>query len=336
MNKIEKKDCQFLKTAGREGNRAYIRRLASQKSDIILVYCFLFVLIIATQILNPKFLTYYNLRNLMATTLPYLFIAFAQMTVILLGGIDLSVGSIISVSVSVCAVTMTEGRFGWVLGVLAAITLGIVVGFINGVVVVKGRLQAIVATLATSSILAGVAYLFLPTPGGFINEGFAKFVTGYTKGWKFIPFFIFAIAIVLMWLFLNRTKLGRSIYAVGGNIEAAYSSGIKVERVRILAFVICGLISGLCGIYVAARTQSGDPAIGVSFTNYSIAAAVIGGTALAGGRGSAIGTVAGAMILVVVNNMLNLLRVESYYQYLVLGLMMVIALTLSAIRTRRK
>ena len=327
---------KLLRSAGRESTLSYIRRIMSQKSDIVLVYLFLFILMAVTQVLNSKFLTFYNLRNLMASTLPYLFIALAQMTVILLGGIDLSVGAMISVTVSVCAVSMGDGPMGWVPGVLAAIALGACMGFINGVVVVKGRLQAIVATLATSSIYGGVAYLILPTPGGYINPEFAKLLTGYAKGLKVIPFVIFIVVVVLMWVFLTRTKLGRDIYATGGNAEAAYASGIKVERVKIVAFVVCGIISALCGIYVAARTQSGDPAIGNTFTNYSIASAVIGGTALAGGRGTPIGTVAGVLIIVVVNNMLNLLRVESYYQYLMLGLMMVVALTLSAIRTRGK
>ena len=322
--------------AGKEGIGGYCKRVLSQKSDIVIVFLFLIVLMVITQAMNEKFLTFYNLRNLMASTLPYLLIAFAQMTVILLGGIDLSVGAVISVSVSICAVTMSEGTFGWVPGVLLAILVGTLAGLVNGVIIVKGRIQPIIATLATSNIIGGIAYLFLPSPGGYIKPEFAKFVTGYTKGWKFMPFLIFAVAILAMYLFLNRTRLGRFIYASGGNEEAAFSSGINVGKVKILAFGVCGMIASICGIYVAARTQSGDPSIGNAFVNNSIAASVIGGTALAGGRGSAIGTVAGALIIVVVNNMLNLLRVQSYYQYLVLGLMMVIALALSAIQQRAR
>lgn len=315
------------------GHRALVT--LRQKSDVLWAYIFLLCLVIAASIMNPNFLTPGNFRNLFISALPYLFVGFAQTFVILLGGIDLSTGSVVSVANAVCAQLMFEGSLGFVPGFAAAIAIGAVVGFANGVFIVKGRLQAIVVTLATQSVLAGLALAILPAPGGSVNKGFAKFITGSLNGFRFVPYVIGAVLVVSMWLLLNRTHWGKCVMAVGGSEDSAYSSGIDTDRVKTTVFVLGGVLSALGGMFIAARIRAGDPLIGVNFSTNSIAVSVLGGTALSGGKGGLVGTVAGVFILIIINNILNLIGVSSYYQYIVLGLLLIAALTLSAIKTRR-
>lgn len=308
---------------------------ARQKSDVLLAYVFLLCLVVVAGIMNPNFLTPGNFRNLFIAALPYIFVGFAQTFVILLGGIDLSVGSVVSVSNAVCAKLMFEGTLGFVPGFAAAVAVGAAVGLANGVFIVKGRLQAIVVTLATQSILAGLALAILPAPGGAVNKEFARFVTGSLKGFGFVPYVIGLVLILSMWLLLNRTHFGKCVMAAGGSEDSAYSSGINTDRVKIMVFVLCGVLSSLGGMFIAARIRAGDPLIGVNFSTNSIAVSVLGGTALSGGKGGVTGTIAGVFILMIINNILNLIGVSSYYQYIVLGLLLIAALTLSAIKTRR-
>jgi ribose/xylose/arabinose/galactoside ABC-type transport system permease subunit len=256
----------------------------------------------------------------------------AQTMVILLGGIDLSAGSVVSLANAICATTMQESRYGFLLGTILAVLSGIVVGGMNGVLIAKGRLQAIVVTLATQSLIAGFALAILPVPGGFVHETFGRFIGGSLQGFRFIPFVIGIVLIIMMWLVLNRTRYGRNVMATGGNEDAAYNSGVNTTRIKIVTFTLCGLLSALAGIFIAARIRTGDPLIGIRFTENSIAVTVLGGTSLSGGRGGIVGTVAGVFILIIINNILNLIGIPSFYQYIALGIILIMALTLSAVK----
>ena len=303
---------------------------------VIVAYLFLILLVIIASMLNPSFTTYANFRNLYNMALPYLFMGFAQTIVILIGCIDLSVGPMVSLATTICATLMTETTFGFMPGLVVCIIVGLLVGLMNGLLVTKGRIQAIVVTLATSSILSGLALAVLPAPGGVYTKAFAKFLQGTLPGFHAAPYVIGGILIVVIWLMMNRTRLGKNIMATGGNEDAAYNSGINTDRVKIIAFMLCGMLSALAGVLIASRISAGDPLIGAGLTLNVIAVTVLGGTSLMGGKGGIIGTIAGIFILLIINNILNLIGVPSFYQYVMLGVLLIAALSLSSLKIRRK
>ena len=197
----------------------------------------------------------------------------------------------------------------------------------------KANQQAIIATLATSTIISGIALLIMPTPGGYIHSEFAKFMNRCCS--KLMPLICILAMSILIWLLLNRTSFGRQLFAVGGNEQAAKSVGIRTERVKLLAFVLAGAMSALAGIFISTYITSGDPVVGSQYSQRTITAAVVGGASLAGGKGSVVGCLAGVLIIGIINNMLNLLGVSSYYQYISQGIVLIIALALGAIKTKR-
>ena len=152
---------------------------------------------------------------------------------------------------------------------------------------------------------------------------------------KLMPLICILAMSILIWLLLNRTSFGRQLFAVGGNEQAAKSVGIRTERVKLLAFVLAGAMSALAGIFISTYITSGDPVVGSQYSQRTITAAVVGGASLAGGKGSVVGCLAGVLIIGIINNMLNLLGVSSYYQYISQGIVLIIALALGAIKTKR-
>ncbi|WHH58179.1 ABC transporter permease [Petroclostridium sp. X23] len=310
------------------------KRFIHQNSQIIFIYVFLFILIIIAGILDRDFLSTGNFVNLLTTALPFILASYAQTLVILTSGIDLSVGAIISLSNVLCAVLMGAGTLGFLPGLVVALIAGTGAGFINGIIITKGRLQPIIVTLSTSAILGGVALAILPSPGGKINVGFARALDGDVLG---IPVALIVAIIVtaLVWTLIKNTRFGRALYAVGGNENAAFSTGILIDKVKVLIYTLAGLLCALSGIFLSAQMYSGDPTVGLNFTMKSITTVVVGGTSLAGGKGSIIGSIAGVFILVIINNILNLIGVSSFYQYILQGVILIAALAISSLRTRR-
>jgi ribose transport system permease protein len=299
-----------------------------------MVYLFLLLLIVVATLLNRRFLSIENLTNLMTTAVPYLLVSFAQTSILLVGGIDLSVGSVVSLSNAISARLMVNGPLGYLPALAVSLAAGCGCGYGNGFVITKGRLQPIIVTLASSSIIAGLALAILPAPGGTVHLGFAKSVTGLLVGIP-VPLLLGMLAAVLLWITLNRTKYGRSVYATGGNEYAAYSSGILVDRIKLITFVICGLMSSIAGVYISLQMFSGDALIGSNMSLISITTAVLGGTSLAGGKGSIVGSTAGVFIFIIINNVLNLTGVPSFYQFILQGALLIIALTIGTLRLRR-
>ena len=309
--------------------------LFNRKSEVVFIYAFLIIFVVIAAILSSHFLGSRNIRNLFSKNIGLLLVALGQMFVILLGGVDLSTGSVISVINVLCVTVLKDGNVGsYFLMLIIALSVGAAVGFINGILVTKGSIQPIIATLATQTILSGIALYIQAKPGGELPKSLCNFLT---KGWNyFFPVFLGLIAVLAIWFLLNRTRIGRNILAVGGNEQAARSSGIRVDQAKIQAFVICGIMSALAGLYISAYSKSGSPIIGESYSQNSINAAVIGGASLMGGKASAIGCVAAVLIIGIVGNILNLMHVSSYYQYVLTGIILMIALTMSALKQMRK
>jgi ribose/xylose/arabinose/galactoside ABC-type transport system permease subunit len=306
--------------------------LYKRKSEVVFVYVFLIGFVILASILNSKFLLPRNLRNLLSANVGLLFVTYGQLFVILLGGVDLSVGSVISVVNVICVQLIAKDNpMTWLLALVVALAVGIGVGLINGLLVTKGNMQPIIATLATQTFFAGFALFIQDKPGGTLPSSLCKFIS---SGWNYMfPLLLLAIVSVLIWLLLNRTRTGRDIIAVGGNAQSAESSGIRVDRVKIKAFVTCSFMAALAGLFITAFSTSGSPLIGEAYSQRSITAAVVGGAALMGGKASTIGCIAAAFILGIVNNILNLQGVSSYYQYVLTGIILMVALTISTLRS---
>lgn len=307
--------------------------LIKRKNEVIFAYLFLVVMIIFAVLTADRFVTMRNLRNLLSANIGLLLVSYGQLCCVLLGGVDLSTGSVISLTNVICVTLITDSPSTWVLAGILSLAVGAGIGFVNGLLVTKGNLQPLIATLATQTFFAGVALLIMPNPTGTLPSKLCKFIS---KGCNYlVPVLIVLVTTVIMWIVINRRKFGRALLAIGGNEQSARSSGIHVDRVKIKAFMLCGFMAALAGLYISAFTTSGSPIVGDAYTQKSINAAVVGGAALAGGKGSVIGCIAATLILGIISNLLNLKGVSSYYQYVFQGLILIIALSVSAIRSKR-
>jgi ribose transport system permease protein len=297
------------------------------------VFLFLFIAIAA--FLDEKFLTMPNFRNLIVTAFPNILAACAQTIVIIGAGIDLSVGSLVTLGNVICAATMSKSWSGALMSVVYSLSTGAAMGFISGFTIAKLRIQPLIVTLATSTIAAGLSLAILPKPGGSMHVGFASFMGGRFMG---LPnaFFLCCFSIFIIWLLLNRTQFGEGLYAVGGSELSAYSCGVKIVKVKILAYTLSGLLSATAGVFLSTQMYSGDPTVGDSYTLRSVTIAALGGISLFGGKGNVTGVIAGAGILVIINNILNLSKVPTFYQFIIQGLILVGALMLTALLHRKK
>ncbi|ECM4945123.1 ribose ABC transporter permease [Salmonella enterica subsp. enterica serovar Kentucky] len=304
-----------MTTQAVSGRRYFTKAwLLEQKSLIALL-----VLIAIVSTLSPNFFTVNNLFNILQQTSVNAIMAVGMTLVILTSGIDLSVGSLLALTGAVAAS---------IVGVEVN-ALGAAIGAVTGVIVAKGRVQAFIATLVMMLLLRGVTMVY--TDGSPVNTGFTDNADLF--GWFGIgrplgvptPVWIMAIVFIAAWYMLHHTRLGRYIYALGGNEAATRLSGISVSKVKIIVYSLCGLTASLAGIIEVARLSSAQPTAGTGYELDAIAAVVLGGTSLAGGKGRIVGTLIGALILGFLNNGLNLLGVSSYYQMIVKAVVILLA-----------
>ncbi|HEX6976237.1 MAG TPA: ABC transporter permease [Vicinamibacterales bacterium] len=276
---------------------------------------------------TDAFFTSANLANVLRQNAFTAILAAGMTFVILTGGIDLSVGSVVGICGVVCADVLVHGH-GVLVGIAAALGVGALVGIVNGVTITSLRVPPFIVTLATMLIARGAAYKYtdartisgLPAEFGSISTSVATAV-------------IMGAVFVVAWALLMRTPYGRHVYATGGNRDAAWLSGVRVRVVEFSVYAISGLTAGLAGALVASRLNAGYPRAGEFYELDAIAAVVVGGTSLAGGRGSLWGTLAGAFFIGILNNGLNLFRVSSYDQLIVKGAVLLIAASLDRWRT---
>ncbi len=284
--------------------------------------------------INPNFWTMTNLTNVARQVSILALISVGETFAILSAGIDLSVGSLLALVSVICAQTMLQ--YGVAAGILAGVLIGAVCGLINGFLIAKARIPPFIATLA---MLVGARGLALTLSGGLPIAGLPKsFLTigaGYILGIP-IPAIIAAVVMAIGYFILSRTAFGRNVYAVGGNEEAAMLSGINVSRVKILVYLLSGVCAGIAGVVLTSRVISGQPTLGEVQELYAIAAVVIGGSKISGGYGGVGKTVLGVLVLGLLNNGLNLIRVSSYVQLIVIGVIIVLAVYVDLLRSRRQ
>lgn len=274
----------------------------------------------------------FEISAIVNTSLPLAFVGIGQTIVVLTKGIDLSVGGLVSLTGAFAAVYMvTQGDIVWV--VIATLAIGAGAGLVNGLLVGVGRLQPIIVTIATLSIWNGIALYILAEPGGYIPEPFSSALTGTTLG--VIPHGVIVTVIMLiLWRVFRSTPLSVSLYAIGNDESGARANGVSVTRTKVIAYVLCGLFSAAGGLYLVAVTTAGDATTGAPYTLTSIAATVLGGVSLLGGRGTAVGTIFGAFILTLLLNVLFFANVSFYLQSFFQGLVLILAVASSTILAR--
>lgn len=277
-----------------------------------------------------------NLFNLLRQSSTNLMLACGMTMVIILGGIDLSVGSIIAMSGCFAAGAVVWGGMPEIVGLTIGVLSGLVFGLFNGAVIAWTNIPPFIVTLASMNLAKGIAYVF---SGG-------KPIRCMTDAWKFLgagyvlgiptPVWTMFIVFFLCVLFLNRTRIGRHVYAVGGNSTAAKFSGISTAKVKFTVFAISGTLAGLAGVTIASRLYSGTCTSGNAAEMDAIAAVVIGGTSMSGGSGKLGGTLIGALIIGILNNGLNLMGVNSDWQYIIKGIVILGAVYVDYLRTQKK
>jgi len=313
-----------VKTLGKWQTIKSRRRLA----DYSFMVAFLFLLLIATT-MTDVFFTQRNLSNLFRQIVTNGLLSFGMLIVIVSGGIDLSIGPIVALT-GIMAAGLQQ--FMWFpTGILIALIVGITVGAANGLLIARFKLQPFIVTLAMMGAIRGVVYVCSETPKVPTDPAFRALLGGGFIGPVPVPALILMTFFPLVWIFLNRTTFGRSIVAIGGNEEAVRLAGINVSAHIILAYIISGLFAGIAGVLLASRLGIAQPSVGVGYELDAIAAVVIGGGILGGGGGGAVGTMGGVLALGLIDNLLNLFNVQSYYQQILKGMII-----LFAVLARRK
>ncbi len=303
-----------------------------QQAGIVLV---LIGLVIVISIASPVFLSPRNIRNVLQQVSTLGILSMGMTVLMISGGIDLSVGSAIS-TVAVVAGTMLKAGIPAELAILTGLILGCAIGCINGILAAFTRAHPFILTLGTMTIFQGVAII--------ITQGYP--ITDLGRRFEFIggamigpiPFIVilFFVVMVVCGVLLRWLRIGRIAYAIGGNEYTTYLAGIPVKRYKILFYVICGFFTGLAGLVLASRISSAIPNMGTGFEMNSIGAAVIGGIPLTGGRGNVLGTLTGVLLLGIIANGLNLLHVDASWQYVMTGLIIIIAVIIHEQRLGRR
>jgi ribose transport system permease protein len=312
-------------TSFRTGLKSFLGRRETGALIALLIMSF------ALSFVSDFFFTFSNMINIARQVSLNAIIAVGMTLVILTGGIDLSVGSIVALSGTIASSLMANGANMWI-AILIGILIGGIAGLINGLTITKLNVPPIITTLAMMTAARGIALVYTNGyPISNLPDSFVFLGRGYL-GPIPVPAIIMLVIYILGYILLTQMKVGRYIYGLGGNEEAVHLSGINVNRTKILVYVICGLVSAVSGLILASRLNSGQPLAGSGFEMDAIAAVIIGGASISGGEGTMIGTLIGALIINILNNGLNLMNVNPYSQMIVKGVVLAAAV---AIRTRK-
>ncbi len=298
------------------------------------IYLVLLVMIIISAIISPNFFDSKNLLNIARQISVTTIIAFGQTLLIICGMIDLSSGSVVALS-GVLGVSVYMATGSLTFSIIVGILIGAVTGLVSGFFVTKYKMPPFIVTMAMQLVARGAVYLYTGGQPIYQIGEFKKLGQG-SIGFIPIPVFFMILVAVCSWVILNRMRLGRYLYAIGGNEDASRASGIQVGSVKILAFVISGVFAGVAGVLLMGRLNAGLPQAGINYEFDAITAAIIGGTSFTGGIGTAAGTLVGAFIMGILNNILNLMNVQSYVQQILKGVIIVAAVAIDISTKTRK
>ena len=300
-----------------------------------LPYASLVVLFVFLSLASPYFLTVNNLSSVIRQTTVITIMAIGMTVVIASGGIDLSVGSMVGLT-GVCRAMLIAGRFSTALALLGAALVGLVCGLVNGAAITALRIPPFIATLGTLGIYRGITLIITDgIPIANLSRDFGVLATGNVLGIVPIPLLFLIVVAGLVHFILRNTRLGRYSYAIGSNIEAARCSGISIGKYRVIIYALGGTLAGLAGMIEAARLVTGQPTAGDGYELRVIAAVVIGGGSLNGGQGTVFGTIVGSFIMGLLSNGCNLLQVSPFMQQVIIGSVIVLAVTFDEFQRRR-
>jgi ribose/xylose/arabinose/galactoside ABC-type transport system permease subunit len=321
-----------MATSAAEGRSLVRRMVGAHEAGIALV---LLALCVFLSLSTPHFLTTENLAIVARQVSLTAIIAIGMTLVILLGGIDLSVGSVVALASVVVGYAMVRLRLPIAVGIVSALLAGVLIGAINGALVVSTRVPSFIVTLGMMGVARGAALVV--TKGSTISGLPPEYLVlgqGYAMGVPLPVWIALALALAAH-VFLTRTTLGREIYFIGSNEEAALLSGIRVDRVKLVVFVLCSTLAALEAVIETARMSTAQPAAGIGYELNAIGSVIIGGASLVGGSGTILGTLLGATLLGIMTNGLILLGVSAYWQQVFSGAIIVLAVTLDTWRRRR-
>lgn len=304
--------------------------------QIIGLVIFLAVIMIIMTIVSNRFLTYHNIFNVLRQSVFIMILGFGMTFVLSTGGIDLSVGSVAGISGGMTAWLLTN-NVNIFIAILAGLLVGLVVGVINGLLITKLRLSPFIATLAMLSIARGILYVWtraIPFRG-YMKQNFNFLGQGNILGLQ-VPILVAIIVFIILLYVYRRMRFGRHVLALGSNEESVRLSGINIDKLRIKVYALSGFVAAVSGIVLASRLTTVHPEMGTGYELEAIAAAVIGGTSLSGGKGSMTGTALGAIILYVIKNGMNLLNIHPYWETIVVGFIILVAVTMDRFGQIRK
>jgi ribose/xylose/arabinose/galactoside ABC-type transport system permease subunit len=305
-------------------------RRRTQRRRIPPVYLTIALLVIVTALFyagNRNFLSWYNINTILSFSAILLMVALGQMCTIIVGGIDLSVGGLVSLT-SVVFILLVKplGYFAYPVSLL----VGLVAGWSNGLILTRIKIPSFIATLATGGILTSIAYLASPRPVNLSPDHYdvVDFVNGSTFTISNVLYVGLAV-LALFWLVLRFTRTGRNIFYVGSNIKMSWMSGIDIAGTRNIAFMLSGLGAAMTAIMISSIRYGGDPVVGNAYVLTSIAAVVVGGTALTGGTGGVVNTIFGAVFMSMLDNGMNVIGIDQYFQQAILGAMVIVSVSLT-------
>lgn len=298
---------------------------------------FVFMILITSIFAPPQFLSPGNLIQILTQSATTMLIACGEFFAILIAGIDLSVGSVVALTGMLTAQMMVAGIHPFFAFLIGSIGAGALLGAVNGALINFTKLHPFIITLGTQSIFRGITMIISNAKPVFgFPRSFKTAFGGMVAGFIPMPVVVALIVAAVLWFVTTKTKMGRNFYALGGNKEAAWYSGINVKLHTLLVFIISGICAGICGAVMIARLGSAEPMAGSGHETFAIAAAIIGGTSFFGGKGKIPNVIVGALIIGLINNALNMLSVETYYQQVATGALIIGAVTLDMFISRKK
>lgn len=309
------------------------QRFRLRNKELIPIYIAFVAILAVNASLDKAFFTPDRIAVQLMAFSPLICAAVAQSIILITGGVDLSMGNRVACMGCLAAIVMKDSPAGIIGALLLVLVVGALTGMLNGVIVTFGHLPAIIVTLAMSFFWHGFALFLLPSPGGYISPAYTRWINSGSKTWAGL---VFITITVLLWKYIKTTKLGVSIYAMGDNASAAKANGMNVNKVRIVAYLVSGIFSGLAGIAFVGITGTGDANAGTFYNINSVAASVLGGVAFSGGQGFMRGTIIGAIIVQALINILFYSGLDTSYQYVLQGVILIAAVSINILQQHKR
>lgn len=303
-------------------------------STVIYTYLFLILIFIVFYIFFPIYRTQANISNLLIQLSPLAIVAASQAVVLINGGVDLSIGAVISLTTVIAANLMGTSPVGIISGLIMIFAIAAIIGLANAVICNETHIPPLIVTLAMSYVVQGIVLWYRATPGGSVPRNLSNIIT-YRFSFISVPIILVIIIYIIFTFIMHRSVLGLYTYAVGENEQYARMAGINIKKIRIGSYIISSTLASVAGIVLACRIGSGAPLIGMPFTLDSLTAAIIGGMSFAGGEGFIIGALGGAAIIGMINNALNISGVDPFYQFIFRGGLLIIAMIINSFKKRQ-